>query len=235
MNITIANSVILLAISSISTVVFVQIFKTVLNSILIGKIDFKTLFSDGDFPSSHTAVLVSFNIVFWNLVYSYSIKNPSTDMFASFLAGTILTLWSCYEIRDAMGIRLRVQEHAKIIQILGLSSKDLSGKLEKFKLIDNDTNSQALQEELDDLLSNIKLKAGHLPHEVMGGIVTGGFIGYIIIFIANNNFKMLKISFTLFILYILSTLFIFNRKRMKMKLKFNTETNEKEEIIDVKD
>jgi acid phosphatase family membrane protein YuiD len=172
MNFTIVDSVILLAASAITTVVFVQLFKTILNSILIGKFDLKTLLSDGDFPSSHTSILVSFNIVFWLLIYVYHLSHPEVDMFAAVLSGLVLALWSCYEIRDAMGVRLRVQEHAHAIKLIAQTSKELSDKLDDLKLGDDNLNSKALEESLDNLLKNIKLKAGHLPHEVLGGIVT---------------------------------------------------------------
>ncbi|MDF2865454.1 MAG: Acid phosphatase/vanadium-dependent haloperoxidase-related protein [Clostridia bacterium] len=215
MNFTIVDSVLLLSISSITTVVFVQMFKTILNSILIGKFDIKTLLSDGDFPSSHTAILVSFNIVFWNMIYSYSINNPNTDMFSSILVGLVLALWSCYEIRDAMGVRLRVQEHAHAIKQIALTSKDISDKIEKLKLIENDINSRALEEELDDILSNIKLKAGHLPHEVLGGIITGGLIGLLFIFGANANLQLLILVALIFAIYVTLTILIFIRKRKK--------------------
>lgn len=215
MNFTIVDSVILLSISSVSTMVFVQVFKTILNSILIGKIDLKTLFSDGDFPSSHTAILVSFNIVFWHIIYVYSLSNPNADMFSATLVGLVLILWSCYEIRDAMGVRLRVQEHAHAIKQIVLTSKDMSGKLEKLNLKETNTNSRALEEELDDLLSNLKLKAGHLPHEVLGGIITGGLIGCLCITVADNNFKLLTLTILGLSIYILLTILIFIRKRMK--------------------
>jgi len=215
MNLTIVDSVILMSISTVTTMVFVQVFKTILNSILIGKFDSKTLFSDGDFPSSHTAILVSFNIVFWYIIYSYSINNPSINMFSSILIGLVLALWSCYEIRDAMGVRLRVQEHAYAIKQIALSSRDMSDKLEKLHLVDDAVNSKALEEEMDDLLSNLKLKAGHLPHEVLGGIVAGGFIGSIFTSAVDNNFTLLAVISIIFLAYISFTISIFIRKKKK--------------------
>jgi len=215
MNLTIVDSVILMSVSTVTTMVFVQVFKTVLNSILIGKFDAKTLFSDGDFPSSHTAILVSFNIVFWYIIYSYSINNPTVNMFACVLIGLVLALWSCYEIRDAMGVRLRVQEHAYAIKQIALSSRDMSDKLDQLHLVDDAVNSKALEEEIDDLLSNLKLKAGHLPHEVLGGIVAGGFIGCMFISAADNNLKILALICAMFVAYVSLTILIFIRKRKK--------------------
>lgn len=217
MNFTIVDSVILLAASAITTVVFVQLFKTILNSILIGKFDVKTILSDGDFPSSHTSILVSFNIVFWHLIYVYHLAHPEVDMFAAVLSGLVLVLWSCYEIRDAMGVRLRVQEHAHAIKLIAQTSKELSDKLDNLKLGDDNLNSKALEESLDDLLKNLKLKAGHLPHEVLGGIITGGLIGLMFISFADKNFSQLTMVASAFALYVLCTVLIFLRRRKKSK------------------
>ncbi|MDD2377012.1 MAG: divergent PAP2 family protein [Clostridia bacterium] len=217
MNLTIVNSVISLSLCTIFTMVFVQVFKTVLNSIIVGKFDAKTLLSDGDFPSSHTAILVSFNIVFWHMIYSYAINNPNVDMFASVLVGLVLVLWSCYEIRDAMGVRLRVQEHAHAIKQIATSSRDMSDRLGKLKLVDDDINSQALQQELDDLLSNLKLKAGHLPHEVLGGIFVGGFIGSMFVNIIDKNFTLLSLIGISFTAYVIITILVFIRNRKKKR------------------
>lgn len=215
MNLTIVDSVIMLAACAVTTVVFVQLFKTVLNSILVGKFDVKTLFADGDFPSSHTSILVSFNIVLWHIIYVYHLSHPECDMFGSVVAALVLGLWSCYEIRDAMGVRLRVQEHAQAIKLIAEKSKDLSDIVENLKLGDDDINTQALEKELDDLLRNLKLKAGHLPHEVLGGIVTGGLIAGMFISVMDSNFVQLAFVATVFLAYVLSTVLIFVRNRIK--------------------
>ncbi|MEG1705828.1 MAG: divergent PAP2 family protein [Clostridia bacterium] len=215
MNITITNCINLILISSLSTLVFVQVFKTVLNSILIGKFDKKTLFSDGDFPSSHTAILICFNIIFWYIVYLYSLANPTTDIFVCVLIGLVLLLWSCYEIRDAMGVRLRVQEQAYAIKQIATTSKEMSDKLENLNLVDENVNCDAIQEELDDLLVGLKLKAGHLPYEVFGGILTGTLIGLLYVtFFESNLTLFITVSF-IFISYILLTMLMFNNKRRK--------------------
>lgn len=213
MNLTIVNSVIYLAACAITTVVFVQLFKTILNSILVGKFDAKTLFADGDFPSSHTSILVSFNIVLWHIIYLYHLSHPTCDMFGAVIAGLVLGLWSCYEIRDAMGVRLRVQEHAQAIKAIAQTSKDLSDILDNLKLEDEDINTKTLEEALDGILRNIKLKAGHLPHEVLGGIVTGGLIGCLFISFMDSNFIMFLVAALVFALYVFLTVLIFVRKR----------------------
>lgn len=219
MNLTIVDSVIMLAACAVTTVVFVQLFKTVLNSILVGKFDVKTLFADGDFPSSHTSILISFNIVLWHIIYVYHLSHPDCDMFGAVVAALVLGLWSCYEIRDAMGVRLRVQEHAQAIKLIAEKSKDLSDIVENLKLGDDDINTQALEKELDDLLKNLKLKAGHLPHEVLGGIVTGGLIAGMFISFMDRNFPQLALVATVFISYVFLTVLIFVRNRIKRNRK----------------
>lgn len=215
MDFTITQSAIVLLLCAFTTVIFVQVFKTILNSILIGKFDTKTLFSDGDFPSSHTSTLVSFNIVFWHTIYMYHINHPAVDMFSAVLIGIVLALWSCYVIRDAMGVRLRVQEHAYAIKLIAQTSKELTDTLDELNLADEDPNAKALEEGIDDLLGNIKLKAGHLPHEVVGGIVTGGLIGCLFISISDRSIQEITITSIAFIIYILLTILIFVRKRNK--------------------
>lgn len=215
MTFTIVDSVIILATCAVTTMIFVQVFKTVLNSILIGRLDLKTLLADGDFPSSHTAILISFNIVSLRLAYLYYTNHPELDAFPAVLASCILGLWSFYEIRDAMGVRLRVQEHAHAIKQIVLTSKDMSDMIDKLRLVDNDRNSKALQSAFDDLLSNLKLKAGHMPHEVLGGIVTGGLIGSLFITVLERNFTIVTLIAITFVMYVAATVAIFIRRRKK--------------------
>ena len=219
MNLTIVNSVITLTLCTVFTMVFVQVFKTLLNSIIVGKLDAKTLLSDGDFPSSHTAILVSFNIVFWHMIYSYAINNPQVDMFSSVLVGCVLVLWSCYEIRDAMGVRLRVQEHAHAIRQIAMSSRDMSDRLDKLRVVDNDINAKTLQQEFDDLLGNLRLKAGHLPHEVLGGIISGVFIGSMFVSTIDKNFTVLALIGVTFVAYVVITILVFVRNKKKNQKK----------------
>ena len=214
MNDIIVNSLIQLFFCAVSTMVFVQVFKTLLNGIANGKLDPKTLVADGDFPSSHTAILISFNIVFWYLMYSYTINNPTYDMYGPVLCGAFFVLLSCYIIRDAMGIRLRVQEHAQIIAELATYTSNSFAKLVH---VEYDVNTQTLQQELNDLLKNHKLKAGHLPHEVLGGIFVGGFIGIMFVSVISKNFTVLVVTATTFVSYIIITILVFigNKKKKK--------------------
>lgn len=215
MSVTIVNSIIALSLCALITMIFVQVFKTVLNSILIGRLDVKTLLADGDFPSSHTSVLIAFNIVFWKIVYMYHIDKPQVDIFSSVLVGLVLGLWSCYEIRDAMGVRLRVQEHANAIKQIALTSKDMSNLIDELNKLETNRNTKVLQHALDDLLKNLKLKAGHLPHEVVGGIFTGGFIGSLFTAILSKNVSAATLIIIFFVIYVAITITIFVRRRKK--------------------
>lgn len=215
MEITIGSTINLFLISTISTLTFVQVFKTILNSILLGRLDIKTLFSDGDFPSSHTAVLINFNIIFWYVVRTYLIANPKTDIFICILIGLVLLLWSCYEIRDAMGVRLRVQEQAYAIKQIATTSIEMSDKLENLNLIDESANCDAIQEELDELLGGLKLKAGHLPYEVFGGILTGTLIGLMFITFFENTTSLFITASSIFAFYVVFTMLVFDNKRRK--------------------
>lgn len=207
MELTIGNSVFLLVMAAACSMIFAQSFKTILNSILKGKLCFNTLFSDGDFPSSHTTILISFNTVFWHIIYKYYIQNPAEDIFACVLIALVLSLWTFYEIRDAMGVRLRVQEQAIVLNQLAKYSKDLTQTLEKQQ--EEPIISKTLSESLDNVLKKMKLKAGHLPHEVVGGIICGAFIGSIFTTFIFNYIVLRAVISLIFVLYIIGTLAFF--------------------------
>jgi acid phosphatase family membrane protein YuiD len=213
MDLTIVNLVILLILSVLSSVIFAQLFKTLLNSIIKGKVDLKTLTSDGDFPSAHTSNLVSFNIVFWNSVYAYYKLHTNYDPLPAILAGLILCLWSFYEIRDAMGVRLRVQEQAHAIKELERNQKIITEKLDEEN--EEAIISKAIQDTFNEVLSKVRLKAGHLPHEVIGGIVTGTFIGSIYTTYIYGYSVLRSIISVVFLVYILIIVAFFAIKKRK--------------------
>lgn len=213
MELTIVNLATLLILSVLSSVIFVQLFKTLLNSIIKGKLDFKTITSDGDFPSAHTSNLIAFSIVFWNTVNAYYKFHTNYDSFPAILIGLVLGLWSFYEIRDAMGVRLRVQEQAHAIKELEKNQKIIKEKLDEEN--EEPIISKAIQDTFNEVLSKVKLKAGHLPHEVIGGIVTGTFIGSIYstyIYGYSVLRSMISVGFLVYILIIIAFFAIKKRK-----------------------
>ncbi len=158
----------------------------------------KQFFSDGDFPSSHTAVSVTASIVVTPLLYE-AVYNASskTEVTIAIAAEVILLLWTAMTIRDALGIRMRVQENAQTMHKFLKESKNYF------------VVSESLQEFWSDLGDQINIKAGHMPHEVIGGLILALIFGVGANSIRTNNYIVLIIDIIISIVYfVLSYLFL---------------------------
>lgn len=158
----------------------------------------KQFFSDGDFPSSHTAVSVTASIVvtplLYEVVYNASSKN---EIIIAIAAEVILLLWTAMTIRDALGIRMRVQENAQTMHKFLKESKN-------YFIV-----SESLQEFWSDLGDQINIKAGHMPHEVIGGLILALIFGVGANSIRTSNYIVLIIDIIISIIYfVLSYLFL---------------------------
>lgn len=158
----------------------------------------KQFFSDGDFPSSHTAVSVTASIVvtpiLYEVVYNASSKN---EIIIAIAAEVILLLWTAMTIRDALGIRMRVQENAQTMHKFLKESKN-------YFIV-----SESLQEFWSDLGDQINIKAGHMPHEVIGGLILALIFGVGANSIRTSNYIVLIIDIIISIAYfVLSYLFL---------------------------
>lgn len=158
----------------------------------------KQFFSDGDFPSSHTAVSVTASIVvtplLYEVVYNASSKN---EIIIAIAAEVILLLWTAMTIRDALGIRMRVQENAQTMHKFLKESKNYF------------VVSESLQEFWSDLGDQINIKAGHMPHEVIGGLILALIFGVGANSIRTSNYIVLIIDIIISIAYfVLSYLFL---------------------------
>ena len=158
----------------------------------------KQFFSDGDFPSSHTAVSVTASIVvtplLYEVVYNASSKN---EIIIAIAAEVILLLWTAMTIRDALGIRMRVQENAQTMHKFLKESKNYF------------VVSESLQEFWSNLGDQINIKAGHMPHEVIGGLILALIFGIGANSIRTSNYIVLIIDIIISIVYfVLSYLFL---------------------------
>lgn len=158
----------------------------------------KQFFSDGDFPSSHTAVSVTASIVvtplLYEVIYNASSKN---EIIIAIAAEVILLLWTAMTIRDALGIRMRVQENAQTMHKFLKESKN-------YFIV-----SESLQEFWSDLGDQINIKAGHMPHEVIGGLILALIFGVGANSIRTSNYIVLIIDIIISIVYfVLSYLFL---------------------------
>ncbi|MCX8074225.1 MAG: divergent PAP2 family protein [Clostridia bacterium] len=197
-----------------------QLLKTLLKIILTGKFDISMLFDDGDFPSSHTAVVTSATISVWNQVFIYmnfilsvDLKNlvsiiNITDSQIKFILsipavciGFIMTVVAMIVIRDAMGVRYSVKHNA-ILQ------------KEANKKIAEHINSDVLQNTLKEIGEKFKIKEGHLKHEVVGGLILAILVSLLY---TSYNSDMFWIAVCTLTLYVACTLIIFVRYKFKQR------------------
>lgn len=177
----------------------------------------KQFFSDGDFPSSHTAVSVTASIVvtplLYEVVYNASSKN---EIIIAIAAEVILLLWTAMTIRDALGIRMRVQENAQTMHKFLKESKN-------YFIV-----SESLQEFWSDLGDQINIKAGHMPHEVIGGLILAFIFGVGANSIRTSNYVVLIIDIVISIVYfVLSYLFLSKKINLPKILKKLRERGDK--------
>lgn len=177
----------------------------------------KQFLSDGDFPSSHTAVSVTASIVvtplLYEVVYNASSKN---EIIIAIAAEVILLLWTAMTIRDALGIRMRVQENAQTMHKFLKESKN-------YFIV-----SESLQEFWSDLGDQINIKAGHMPHEVIGGLILAFIFGVGANSIRTSNYVVLIIDIIISIVYfVLSYLFLSKKINLPKILKRLREKGDK--------
>lgn len=199
------NTIIYLGISIALAWVTSQAFKTLLKVAITKDRSprniLKQFFSDGDFPSSHTAVSVTGVIVLTPILYEAVYNATSkTEILVCIAAEVILLLWTAMTIRDALGIRMRVQEHAQTMHKLLKESKN-------YFIV-----SDSLQEFWSELGDQINIKAGHMPHEVIGGLILATILGIAANSIRTNNFVVLIIDIIIALLYFLISYLILSKR-----------------------
>lgn len=184
-----------------------QSFKTLLYVAITKDRKFKSirkrLFGDGDFPSTHTTVSVTGVIIIfpllWDTVYN---ATSESEVYCAVSIAVLFVLWTAMTIRDALGIRMRVQEQARIL---------------KSFLTESPTVSDALQSFWEDLASQINLKAGHMPHEVIGGVILALIFGIGANSIRVGNYYLLLIDAIIAILYFIISYLALSKKEIFIK------------------
>lgn len=217
---------------TLTSLILTQVFKTVLNSIILGKLDFRTLKANGDFPSSHTATWIAFLTILWHSIIS--INYPFIEIkYVAFLLGLNTTMSTVTIICDAFGLRLTVQKIAETLKSLALLSKDVFNSVEDlitYKFSTENINSETLEKTFKEMLGPLKKKVGHLPHEVVGGFFKGLLIG--LIFSYYNNSTLFITFTTLYALYIIATIAIFYREKIKKMKKLKAIDEEIEQLLE---
>lgn len=182
-----------------------QAFKTVLNFFTTRKFKLKMVLSDGDFPSTHTTTSITAVITICYDLVPIIVSDSATEVEKSHSLAilAITVLWAAFIIRDALGIRLRVQELSKTVYSVLTDSK----KVEESSISEN------LQEFWAKLASGINLKVGHMPHEVIGGLILGIIFGFGANFYRTANWLMFYISIIVLVMYMIITSFVIGRNR----------------------
>lgn len=161
----------------------------------------KQFFSDGDFPSSHTAVSVTGCIVITPIIYEAIYNATSkTEILVCIAAEVGLLLWTAMTIRDALGIRMRVQENAQTMQKFLKESKN-------YFIV-----TESLQNFWNELGDNINIKAGHMPHEVIGGLILALIFGIGANSIKTENWVVFIIDIIISIIYFLLSYLFLSKK-----------------------
>lgn len=128
-----------------------QVLKTIINAILLKKIDFERMWGAGGMPSSHSATVCAMVV---STGRSYGTSSP---LFAiAFLLAVIV-------MYDAQGVRRETGEQAKIINRMLTDWMDEGAKTAPM---------------LGD--KKLKEMVGHTPFEVWAGALLGIAIGYAI-------------------------------------------------------
>ncbi len=187
-----------------------QTFKVLLKCWIGKKFSFRMFLADGDFPSTHTALVTcsvililflnacTFNINDMSIVSQY---NSAKDFLI------ILTLASIV-IRDAMGQRHRQDNTNKNLKTL----KDyIQGMNIEHNVIEHiDATFQSIDNEA------IK-RVGHLKHEVYGGMIMGVLCALYPIIFFFNRFDWLAFAICLTIIYFGSIMIFLKLKPVVLK------------------
>ena len=198
------NLIFFISVTIAFTWIITQSFKVLLKCWLGQKFKFKMFFADGDFPSTHTAVVTcavililflnacTFNMTDMTVVSQY---NSAKDFLI------MLTLASIV-IRDAFGQRHRQDNTNNNLKQL----KDYVVEL-------TDGDDVYVIDQLDATFNSIDNEAikrvGHLKHEVFGGLVLGALSALFPIIIFFNRYDWLGVailSSTIYFVGILSFL-----------------------------
>ena len=199
------NLIFFITISVIFTWFITQVFKVFLKCWIGKKFSFKMFLADGDFPSTHTAVVTCsvILILFLNACTFNETNMYIVSQFNSAKDFLIMLTLASIVIRDAMGQRHRQDNTNKnlknlkdYVQEMGVEKNVIEHIDATFESIDNEA---------------IK-RVGHLKHEVYGGMVLGALCAlYPIIFFFNR--------YDWFLIAIISTLIYFIAIIAFLKLK----------------
>ena len=204
------NLIFFITITIVFTWLITQTFKVLLKCWIGKKFSIKMFFADGDFPSTHTA-LVTCSVILILFLNAYTFDITDMSIVAQYNSAKdfliILTLASIV-IRDAMGQRHRqdntnrnLKNLKDYIQEMGVERNVIEHIDATFQSIDNEA---------------IK-RVGHLKHEVYGGMLLGALCALYPIIFFFNRYDWLLIAIIATIVYFSSIMLFLKLKPVVLK------------------
>lgn len=128
-----------------------QVMKTVIESILAGSFQIERMWGDGGMPSAHSATVCAM------VVSTARVEGVHSSIFAVACVVAIITM------HDAMGVRRETGEQAKV----------LNKMLEQWFAFGEQGNPFLDTQHLKEMV-------GHTPLQVLGGIMVGSLVGFLV-------------------------------------------------------
>lgn len=204
------NLIFFITITIVFTWLITQTFKVLLKCWIGKKFSFKMFLADGDFPSTHTALVTcSVILILFLNACSFSIEDISiVSQYNSAKDFLIVLTLAAIVIRDAMGQRHRQDNTNKnlktlkdYIQGMGIERNVIEHIDATFQSIDNEA---------------IK-RVGHLKHEVYGGMIMGALCALYPIVFFFNRYDWLAFAIALTVIYFGSIMIFLKLKPVVIK------------------
>lgn len=204
------NLIIFITITIVFTWIITQTTKVLLKCWIGKKFSFRMFTADGDFPSTHTAIVTcSVILILFLNACTFDMKDMSVvaqyNSAKDFLI--ILTLASIV-IRDAMGQRHRQDNTNKNLKNLKDYIQDMG--VERNVLEHIDATFQSIDNEA------IK-RVGHLKHEVYGGLLLGALCALYPIIFFFDRYDWLSTAIISTILYFCGIMLFLKLKPVVLK------------------
>jgi acid phosphatase family membrane protein YuiD len=205
------NTIIFIAVTIALAWASSQTLKTFLKFAITGGKDktkkniVKQFFSDGGFPSSHTTVVVTAVIIISPILYEAAYYATSkTELLCCIALEVISLLWAALIIRDALGIRMAVENNAQITHTALTDIPELISSLLPKKIQEKWVKPlpNSIKDKWANLASELNIDTGHRPHEVFGGCLLAIILGTGANAIKTSNWSWLIIDIIIAILYV---------------------------------
>lgn len=184
-----------IALTCILACAFSQGLKILINARLNKiKPSIKLIFSDGDYPSSHTSFICALTTLSWLYTLDkYITMGESTyEMWISVVLSALMVVI----IRDAIGVRYTVQKLCESVSSITM-------------LVNNTSNKNHLAR----IREQLNLKSGHRPYEIFGGIINGILVALFTSTIYYEWYPLITAVVVLYSIYIILSMWFVKKKR----------------------